>query len=288
MTAMLVVLGATGHTGSVVAETLLAHKQPVRVVVRSSDNGAIWAAKGAEVAVASLDDQAALKKALQGASGVYLLIPPNYGATSWLAEQRRRVDQTAEAVKASGIVHVVLLSSIGAHLPEGTGPIRAARYGEQRLAAVAPNITILRPGYFMENWANGIKMAKNQGLLPSFISPQMSIPMISTRDIGRVAAERLMAGGRGHAIVELAGPEEYSPEQVAVALGVILGRAVPVQAAPLSAVVPTFTAFGFSNEAAGLFEEMYTAFSKDAVRYERPQSLVRGTITLAEALRGMA
>ena len=285
---MLVVLGATGHTGSVVAQTLLAHKQSVRVVVRSADNGAIWAAKGAEVAVASLDDQAALTKALQGASGVYLLIPPNYGATSWLDEQRRRVDQTAEAVKASGIAHVVLLSSIGANLPDGTGPIRAARYGEQQLTAVAPNVTILRPGYFMDNWASGIGTAKNQGLLPSFISPQMSIPMISTRDIGRVAAERLMAGGRGHAIVELAGPEEYSPEDVATQLGGVLGRAVAVQAAPLSAVVPTFTSFGFSTEAAGLFQEMYTAFSKDVVRYERPQSLVRGTTSLAKALREMA
>lgn len=285
---MLVVLGATGHTGSVVAETVLARKQPVRVVVRSADNGTSWAAKGAEVAVASLDDQAALTKALHGASGVYLLIPPNYGAASWLAEQRQRVDQTAEAVKASGIAHVVLLSSIGAHLPDGTGPIRAARYGEQRLTAVAPNVTILRSGYFMENWASGIGIAKEQGLLPSFIPPQMSIPMISTRDIGRVAAERLMAGGRGHAIVELAGPEEYSPEQVATALGGILGRAVSVQSAPLSVVVPTFTSFGFSTEAAGLFEEMYTAFSKRAVRYERPESLVRGTTSLAAALRGMA
>ena len=183
---------------------------------------------------------------------------------------------------------MVLLLSIGAHLPDGTGPIRAARYGEQRLTAVAPNVTILRSGYFMENWASGIGIAKEQGLLPSFIPPQMSIPMISTRDIGRVAAERLMAGGRGHAIVELAGPEEYSPEQVATALGGILGRAVSVQSAPLSVVVPTFTSFGFSTEAAGLFEEMYTAFSKRAVRYERPESLVRGTTSLAAALRGMA
>jgi len=285
---MLVVLGATGHTGSVVAETVLARKQPVRVVVRSADNGTSWAAKGAEVAVASLDDQAALTRALHGASGVYLLIPPNYGAASWLAEQRQRVDQTAEAVKASGIAHVLLLSSIGAHLPDGTGPIRAARYGEQRLTAVAPNVTILRPGYFMENWASGIGIAKEQGLLPSFIPPQMSIPMISTRDIGRVAAERLIAGGRGHAIVELAGPEEYSPEDVATELSGILGRAVAIQAAPLSAVVPTFTSFGFSTEAAGLFEEMYTAFSKSAVRYERHESLVRGTTSLAAALRGMA
>ncbi|MGB5042380.1 MAG: NmrA family NAD(P)-binding protein, partial [Nitrospira sp.] len=75
---MFVVLGATGHTGAVVAETLLARKQSVRVVVRSADKGAAWKSQGAEVAVASLDDVPALTKALQGALGVYLLVPPNY------------------------------------------------------------------------------------------------------------------------------------------------------------------------------------------------------------------
>lgn len=285
---MFVVLGATGHTGAVVAETLLARQQPVRVVVRSAEKGAAWKTKGADVAVASLEDVPAMTKALTGATGVYLLVPPNYGATAWLTEQRQRMDQAAQAVKASGVLHVVFLSSVGGHIAEGTGPIRAARYGEQVLGAVANNLTILRPSYFMENWAPGIGMAKGQGLLPTFITPTAKVPMISTRDIGRTGAERLMAGGRGKQVVELAGPEEYSPEEAAAALGQILGKPVSTQFAPLSAVVPTFTSFGFSVEAATLFEEMYTAFAKGMIGYEHPEQLVRGTVTLAEALRGMA
>ncbi|MEK7337012.1 MAG: NAD(P)H-binding protein, partial [Nitrospirota bacterium] len=270
---MFVVLGATGNTGSVVADTLLHRKQPVRVVVRSADKGAAWKAKGAEVAVASLEDVPAMTKALTGATGVYLLVPPNYGATAWLTEQRQRMDQAAQAVKASGIPHVVFLSSIGGHIAEGTGPIRAVRYGEQVLGAVAKNMTVLRPCSFMENWAPGIGMAKGQGLLPTFITPTAKVPMISTRDIGRVGAERLIAGGRGKQVVELAGPEEYSPEEAAAALGQILGKSVSTQHAPLSAVVPSFTSFGFSVEAATLFEEMYTAFAKGTIGYEQPEQL---------------
>lgn len=285
---MFVVLGATGHTGSVVADTLLARMQPVRVIVRSADKGAAWKAKGADVAVASLDDVPAMTKALTGATGVYLLVPPNYGATAWLVEQRQRMDQAAHAVKASGIPHVVFLSSIGGHLAEGTGPIRAARYGEQALGAVAKNLTILRPCYFMENWAPGIGMAKGQGLLPTFIAPTARVPMISTQDIGRTGAEQLIAGGQGKRVVELAGPVEYSPDEAAAALGRILGKPVSTLHAPLNAVVPTFTSFGFSTEAAALFEEMYTAFAKGAIGYEYPELLVRGTVTLAEGLRTMA
>lgn len=284
---MFVVLGATGNTGSAVAETLLSKKQPVRVIVRSVDKGAGWKAKGAEVAVASLDDVPALAKAFEGAKGVYLLVPPNYGAEAWLADQRQRMDRAAEAVQKSGVEYVVFLSSVGGHLHGGTGPIRAASYGEQALGCIARRLTILRPCYFMDNWAPVIGAAKAQGVLPTFIAPQTKIPMISTKDIGRIGAEHLMTGGWGKQIVEMAGPEEYSPDQAASALTQILGKAVTAQHAPLSAVVPTFKSFGFSDEAARLFEEMYTAFSTGAIGYEHPTKLVRGTVTLDEALRTM-
>lgn len=284
---MFVVLGATGHTGSAVVETLLNRKQSVRIIVRSADKGAGWKAKGADVAVASLDDVPALTKAFEGATGLYLMVPPNYGATAWLSDQQARMDRAAEAVKKSAVSHVVYLSSIGGQLPSGTGPIRAVHYGEGKLEGAVKHLTILRPPYFMENWAPLIGAAKAQGDLPTFIAPPVKIPMISTNDIGRIAAEQLMVGGRGKQIVELAGPEEYSPNEVAAALGQLLGKPVTAQHAPLSAVVPTFKSFGLSDEAAKLFEEMYTAFSKGAVGYEFPDKLVRGTVTLSEALRGM-
>lgn len=284
---MFVVLGATGNTGSAVVETLLSKKQSVRVIVRSADKGAGWKAKGADVAVASLDDVSVLTKAFEGAKGLYLLVPPNYGAEAWLADQRARMDRAAEAVQKSGVDHVVFLSSVGGHLHGGTGPIRAASYGEQALGCLAKRLTILRPCYFMDNWAPVIGAAKAQGVLPTFIAPTAKIPMISTKDIGRIGAEQLMTGGYGKQIVEMAGPDEYSPDQAAAALSQILGKTVTAQHAPLSAVVPTFKSFGFSDEAARLFEEMYTAFSKGAIGYEHPDKLVRGTVTLDDVLRTM-
>ena len=284
---MFIVVGATGNTGASVAETLLGKKQPVRVVVRSTEKGAGWKAKGAEVVVASLDDVSALTKAFEGAKGIYLLVPPNYGAEAWLADQRARMDRAAEAVQKSGAEHVVFLSSVGGHIAGETGPIRAASYGEQTLEAVTKNITILRPSYFMENWAPVIGAAKAEGVLPTFIAPQAKIPMTSTKDIGRIGAEHLMAGGSGKQIVEIAGPSQYSPDEVASALSQIFGKTVTAQHVPLSAVVPTFRSLGFSDEAARLFEEMYTAFSKGSIGYEHPAKLMRGTVTLNEALRKM-
>jgi uncharacterized protein YbjT (DUF2867 family) len=284
---MFVVIGATGNTGSAVVDTLLNKKQSVRVIVRSADKGAAWKAKGAEVVVASLDDSLALAQAFAGATGVYLMVPPNYGAIAWLSDQQARMDHAVEAVKKSAVSHVVYLSSIGGQLPSGTGPIRAVHYGEGKLEGAAKHLTILRPPSFMENWAPVIGMAKGQGILPTFVAPNVKIPTISTRDIGRIGAEYLLRGGQGRTVVELAGPEEYSADQAAEALSTILGKKVTTQQPPLSAVVPTYKSFGFSDEAAKLFEEMYTGFSTGTIGYEFPAKLVRGTVTLSDALRTM-
>ena len=282
---MFVVAGTTGNTGSVVAQTLLGLKQPVRVIVRTADKGAAWKAKGAEVAVVSLDDAQALARAFEGATGAYLLVPPNYTATSYLDDRKKVADALAKAVKASGLGHVVFLSSIGAHLPEGTGPIRIVRYGEQQLGTAVENLIILRSPYFFENWQPVLGVANAQGTLPSFIAPDRRIPMISTRDIGRIAAEELIAGGHGQKVLELSGHEDYGPNDVAATLGKLLKRTVTVQHAPLSAVVPTFKSFGFSDDAARLFEEMYASIERGTLVHEKQGAThLRGRVTLADAL----
>src|SRR5215217_3245164 len=120
MSAMYVITGVTGHTGSVVAHALLAAKQPVRVVVRNAAKAEPWRAKGAEVAVADLDDQAALTRALTGATGVYALLPPPAWTQTHLAADRAaKTASLAGAVRAARPGHVVVLSSVGAELPEG-------------------------------------------------------------------------------------------------------------------------------------------------------------------------
>ena len=164
--------------------------------MRSADQGEQWRTKGADVAVASLDDGPSLTRAVQGASGLYLLIPPNHGASAWLSEQRERMDRAVAAIKAGGVEHVVLLSSVGAQLSDGTGPIRAVQYGEQQLRGDAQcdgTASVLLHGELGDRPWHG----QGTGSTPTFIAPQARIPMISTGDIGRVAADRLMAADRG-------------------------------------------------------------------------------------------
>jgi uncharacterized protein YbjT (DUF2867 family) len=284
---MFVIAGVTGHTGKVVADTLLERGEKVRVVVRSAERGAPFAARGAEVVVASLEDEAAMRQAFGAASGAYLLSPPAMTSPDMVAERRPMLDALARAARTARLPHVVLLSSIGAQHADGNGPIKVLHYAEQVLGAAAA-VTAVRAGYFLENWAGVLQLARKDGVLPSFIPAARPVPTVATLDIGRVAAEALAAGARGRRVIELAGPTDPTPSAVAEAASRVLGRPVRVQEVPLAAAVPTFTSLGVSEGMARLFEEMYRGILDGTVAWEfRDAEPLRGRIGLDEGLRAL-
>src|SRR6202035_1761127 len=221
---MFVVLGATGNTGKVVASTLLAQGKAVRAVVHDAAKGQAWKDKGVEVAVADVEDRAALERALHGAEGAYVLLPPALTSSQFRVDNDRRAKNIAAAIAAAGVGHVVLLSSIGAQHPDGTGTILSVHDAEATIGGTLSAVgrtramTFLRAAYFMENWAVALQSVA-QGILPTFLLADKAVPMVATRDIGRAAARLLAEGGRGTRIIDLAGPREYSPADVAAALG---------------------------------------------------------------------
>jgi uncharacterized protein YbjT (DUF2867 family) len=112
--------------------------------------------------------------------------------------------------------------------------------------------------------------------------------MVSTPDIGRALAQSLLDGPRGTRVIELSGPSEVSPNDVAAAFCKILGRPIQLIEAPLAGVVPTFTSFGISANVAGLFEEMYAGMISGKVAPEPgAHERVRGTTPLEQTLRAL-
>jgi uncharacterized protein YbjT (DUF2867 family) len=285
---MYVVAGASGHTGKVVAETLLAQKRPVRVVVRDAAKGEPWKQRGAEVAAAELDDVGALTSALRGASGAYLLLPPHWGATDVRRDNGLRTEALVKAIDAAGVGHVVFLSSIAAHKDTGTGPILSVHDAERALRGVHADVTFVRAAYFMENWASSL-YALAQGVLPTFLEPDRAIPMVATQDIGITAANALAEGGTGKSVIELAGPREYSPRDVAAALSRITGKAVTVQKGPEEAMVAALTGAGLSPQWASLYQEMTHGVNTGHVTWEGGAArFVRGKAEIDVVLGALA
>jgi len=275
---MYVVAGVTGHTGAVVANTLLDQGQKVRVIVRSAQKGAPFAARGAEVAVASLDDVAATTRALAGASGAYLLIPPDVTSEEVVARGRRLVDAMTAAVKAAAVPHVVFLSSIGAQHQKGTGPIVQVHYAEQQLAAVT-KATFLRAGYFFENLLGLVPAIKGQGVLPVFFDPTIPFPMLGTVDIGRAAVAALLDPPGQTRVLELAGPAERTLTDAANAFGKVLGKPVHAFRVPDEGVVPALRQAGMSQNLSELYLEMNQALGSGLFVFDGHKQ-VRGTTTL--------
>ena len=150
-----VILGATGNTGSIIADTLLLRRKKVRVVGRDAGRLQRFVRKGAEAFMGDVSDAVALTKAFRGARAAYLMLPP---ITS-REDQERESDAIAKAVTESGLRYAVHLSSYGAHVPEGTGPITGLHSSEQKLNAVGGlNVLHLRAAYFMENDLAAISM----------------------------------------------------------------------------------------------------------------------------------
>ena len=286
---MFVIAGVSGNTGSIVASTLLEQGKKVRVIVRDAAKGESWKARGAEVAVTSVDDEDGLTKALEGAAGAYLLSPPDMASQDFIAQKRTSVDTIARAIERSKVGHVVFLSSQGAQQPAGTGVIRTLHYAEERLAKTTAKTTFIRAAYFVENWASVLGAAA-QGKLPTFIPPELTLAMVGTRDIALVAAKALVEGPPAVKvdIIELSGPRDYSSRDIATTLAKILGKPVEVEAAPLDAVVPAFTSFGITANVAGLFREMYDGIAKGLVVPEgKGARFVRGQVDAETVLRGL-
>jgi len=285
---MFVVAGVTGHVGQVVAKDLLAAGKKVKVIVRDAAKGAPWSKHGAEVAVGTLDDQAFLTNALRGAEGAFFLLPNSpFEPGDFFARQRKMADAIAGAVKEAKVPHVVMLSSVGADLPSGTGPIKGLHYFEEALRAAGTQLTAIRAGYFQENVGNAVAPAKAMGMFFNFAgSADYPMPMIATQDIGELAAQLLVDKPAKSESVDLHGPA-YTVRQVAEKLGAALGKTLQVVDVPPAGHVAALVQAGFPQSSAEVFAEMYGAFASGKVA-PRGDRLVQGKTPIDDVIRAVA
>jgi len=263
---MFAVIGITGQVGGVVARTLLDVGQRVRAVVRSVDKGKNWAQQGCEIAVADLNDPAALQGALQGVTGVFVMLPPVYSPSKDFIETRRIVEALSIALEAAKPAKVVCLSTVGA---QATQPNLLNGLGimEQSLSRLSVPVAFLRAAWFMENAAWDVPAAKEKGIIPSFLQPlDKPIPMVATADIGRVAAETLQENWNGPRIIELEGPHRVSPNDIANSFSKILQKPVRMEAVPHQQWEGIFRAQGTDNPLPRI--QMLDGFNEGWITFE--------------------
>src|SRR5271154_3208164 len=276
-----VILGASGNTGSIVANFLLSNGKKVRVVGRDSGRLQCFVDKGAEAFTATLSDVAALTKAFSGARAAYLLLPPAKSPE----DQERDSDGIAKAVKESGLRYAVHLSSYGAQIAEGAGPVSGLHSSEQKLNAIdGLNVLHLRAAYFMENNLAAIGMIHGMGIFGNALLPDLKIPMAATRDVGDYAAQRLLhLDFSGKQTRELLGERDLSMREATAVIARVIGKPdLRYQQFPYDQVQQVLVQLGVPPKGAAMYIEMYKAINAGVLVPLEPRSKENTTTTSIE------
>jgi uncharacterized protein YbjT (DUF2867 family) len=255
---MIAITGATGNTGSRIAAKLLSEGQSVRAIGRSEERLKALKDKGAQIAVGDQTDTAFLTKAFSGAQAVYLLLPPKSDAQDFRGHQKKLTDAAVNALTDAKVKKVALLSSLGAELTSGTGPILGLHEAEDRIKNIAHiDAVFIRAAYFMENTMMMLSMIKNQSIMGGPATPDKKFSLVATRDIAAFAGELLGASKfTGCAAHDLYGDQLSFNEIAAVISKKINVPGLKYIQFPVDQAVAAMTGMGLSKSMADAMAEL--------------------------------
>lgn len=269
---MIAVIGATGNIGKVIVQELLKKGKKVLAIARNSQRLKDLEKLGAETFRGSVEDTGFLTSALENATAVFTMSGPDI-QTSHLREYQKRIaDTIASALEKSTATHVVNLSSVGAELEAGTGPIAGLHYQESRLNRLErAYILHLRPTYFMENFLHDIPVIKGMGIHGTALQADLKMGIIATVDIGMVAAEKLANPDfTGRSIRYLLGPRDYTIAEASHILAKAIDRPdLRYVQFPYADALKGMMQAGISEDVAKNYVEMAKALNAGIIKAER-------------------
>ncbi|MFT3936768.1 MAG: NmrA family NAD(P)-binding protein [Chitinophagaceae bacterium] len=221
-----VITGSIGNISKPITEALVKAGHDVTVVTSSAGRTKEIEALGAKAAVGSIEDQAFLNKTFAGADVVYTMVPPKWDAKDWKGYIGKIGENYAAAIKQNNIKYVVNLSSQGAHMPEGCGPVSGLYRVEQALDKLTDvNIKHLRPAYFYNNLFSNLGLIKNLGIIgANYSTTGKTFVIVDPSDIAAVAIEALLNKNfSGHSVVYIAS-DEVSTNEIAATIGKAIGK----------------------------------------------------------------
>ncbi len=273
----------SGHIGSKLADILL-NTAGAQVTVLARNPGKVeqLASRGARVVAGDQFDPAAVDKAVDSAEVLFWLTGMDYTAADVRARYNQFADAAAGALKRHPELRIVHLSSVGAQLPEGTGPIKGLHDAEGKLNGASKDVTHLRANYFMENVLSSLPTIKADGAIYSTVPSDVSADQVATADIAEAAAHYLLHGPRGHHVVDVFGPESISFGKVATAVGEAIGKPVRHVQIPPDALKGALASAGLSADLAAQFIEMQQGMANGLLRERLGDLQWKGKITFTQ------
>jgi uncharacterized protein YbjT (DUF2867 family) len=283
---MHIILGATGHIGSALAQLLLTQAQPVTLVLHTAKHEKEWQQRGARTVVADVHDTDTLRRIFQTGQRLFLLNPPAAPTTDTAAEERKSAASIVAALEGSGLKKIVAESTYGAQPGNQVGDLGVLYELEQALAAQPIPASIIRAAYYFSNWDSALATAQQDGNIMSLFPADFKLPMVAPADIARLAARLLTEPLNHTGLHYIEGPARYSAADVAAAFADALHRPVTVEAVPRPQWPAALQQLGFSKPAAASMAAM-TGITLDE-SYPQPEHPVRGITTLHQYISDLA
>jgi uncharacterized protein YbjT (DUF2867 family) len=260
---VIAVMGAAGNVGSKVADALLEAGEEVRALQHARDLTDLKE-RGAEVVTGnamSVDD---LRAFFDGAVGALVLLPEDVADRSFTKNRTVMSRAIRDALRASGVGHVVALSMVGAVLADAPGPPGGLHGFERDLAGLETNVLVLRSAAYMDYLLAAVPMIEAQKVNGSAIDGEVRFPMVATQDVAREAADRLRQRDfAGHEVKLLLGPEDITMAEATRAMGARMGMPeLPYVEFPPDGVRGALVGAGMSEEVAGLIVDMQLAVNE--------------------------
>jgi uncharacterized protein YbjT (DUF2867 family) len=266
---MIAILGATGNVGGKIAAIVAEKNEPVRLIARTDAHLRPLVKKNVTAYAGDIGNSEFLAKALEGVDAVFTLVPPNPTAPDFLGYADGIGGSIAKAVETAKVKQVVNLSSVGAELEGGGGPITGLHRLEERLNRIKGlNVMHLRAAYFMENLLWNIDLIRSKGIAGSAIRGDLRFPMIATRDIAAYAAERLTKRDFiGSSVRYLLGQRDLTLVEAAGAIGKGISKpGLPYVMFPYDEAEKGMMSVGLSPDMSKTYVEMARAFNEGKIR----------------------
>lgn len=277
---MHIILGATGHIGSVLIRLLAERGEQVTGVTRNRDNVAQIEAAGATAAVVDVQDTDALRALFKKGTRLYLLNPPGNFTGDASADEKQSLSSILSALEDSPIEKVVAESTYGAQPGDQLGDLDVLYGMEQSLAMTQRYVTILRGSYYMSNFDMDLRTARSVGKIFTLFPVDFKIPMVAPADIAHFAADLLLEPKENTGLHYVTGPGDYTPHDVANAFGKALGNPVKAVTVERNKWKEFLMGAGFSETSAVSMMNMTDVTLEQ--NFEVAKTPKRGTTTLED------